>query len=433
MNLENVTVSAVNTVTSIRTEAVTGTDGSFVLYLEAGTYTITYFLSGYVSETVPNIVVGVGGLILDNKVLYPPAQLTGTIYTQTDTGTDLSFTPLTGALVRVSRSGSDITSALSDSTGKYQFTLASGTYSIDVSKEGYIATTVANVALPASGKTLDVTILKYPAIRGTIVARDSAGGSPAGLAGVNVQATNTTTNKIYRTTTNESGQYFLTVDPSAGALGDPYDMSFTKELYQEVPRVGDPAVRVTVEKKDVVQDVSMYRLVLKGFVYKSDGTPLEGCRVLASGTAGNPTITYNALTTTTGEYEILIPATPFFSVSFDKPGYKKLTGELTTNGNMAYDVTLFQFSSISGYVLASGTNAAIVGANVRILDDGTGNIVTSAISDAKGYYFIDTLPNGTYGFSVLANGYRTKEGAAAGTEVILDNARIKDFYLDSAP
>lgn len=311
---------------------------------------------------------------------------------------------------------------------------ASGTYSIDVSKEGYVATTVANVALPASGKTLDVTILKYPAIKGTIVARDSAGGSPAGLAGVNVQATNTTTNKIYRTTTNDSGQYFLTVDPSTGALGDPYDMSFTKELYQEVPRIGDPAVRVTVEKKDVVQDVSMYRLVLSGFVYKSDGTPLEGCRVLASGTAWNPTITYNALTTTTGGYEILIPATPFFSVSFEKPGYKKLTGELTTNGNMAYDVTLFQFSSISGYVLASGTNAAIVGANVRILDDGPNEtIVTSAITDAKGYYFIDNLPNDTYAFSVLASGYRTQEGAAAGTVKIEDNARIKDFYLVTAP
>lgn len=430
--LDNVTVSAVNRETRERTESKSDHEGIFSLPLEEGAYDITYLLTGYVSVTLTDQNVGPEGLIIANQVLYPPAKLKGIIYTPANSGTDETLSPLAGVLIRVSdESGRDIASVDSGTEGAYTIPLPAGTYSLAISKEGYVATDVANVVVPVTGKNLNVTILLIPAIKGTIFDGSASGGS-TGLKDVNIEVINAE-GKIFRAVTNNEGKYYLPVDPPVDPNGDPHQMTFTKDLYHGVPRPGDAPVFVNIGAKGIVQDMTMYRLTLSGFVYASNGTGISGCLVLASGTAGSPTREFQTRTSSSGDYVIEIPSSTSFNVSFSMAGYKTLIGEqLVTGGDMAYDVTLYKFSSISGYVLASGTHNAVIGADVRVLDSVSNDYVTGALSDEKGYYHIDNLKNGTYGFSVQAMTYKTKEGAAAGQETVNNNGRIKDFILDPA-
>jgi len=434
--LPDATVSAVNQTTSVRSETKTGTDGSFKLNLEPGTYDITFFLSGYVGTTTTKLVP-LTGLFMDNVTLYPPSLptgLSGTIYSS------VTFTAVYGALVElIGTGGAEVGSTLSDSsTGEYKFSnLSPGSYSLKITKEGFIPAT-ASVDIPVTGKIQNVTIFSYPAITGTIKSFNSAVPPILEvLADVNIRAENALdSSKIFQTTTDSSGKYRLTVDPNAT-----YAISFTKNLYQTVLLETVPGVSanaVIVKTSDVIQDLTMDRLVLKGFVYKTSGTGLSDCLVEASGTILYPSTQFSTRSTSDGSYEIYIPS-PEFTVRFLKEGYDTSSKTMTTNGNMALDVTLSQNSSISGYVLASPSMPPVAGAEIRVLKEeviGSGNftvLVKSVISGEDGHYSVN-LPDGTYGFSVIKADYKVLNASIPADRVTVtqNTPKTKDFILEKS-
>ncbi|MFZ4773709.1 MAG: carboxypeptidase regulatory-like domain-containing protein [Terrimicrobiaceae bacterium] len=447
--LPDVTVSAVNQTTSLRTEATSGATGSFKLYLEPGIYDISYSLSGRIGTTTVQTVTA-NGLVLPNQVLYSPPVLSGIIWTPEISASDNmptgNFIGIE-ALVRLKKNGVEIDSDISSGstptiiTGKYLFTLdAAGTYDLEITKEGYIASSVS-ITVPVSGAIKDVTILPRPAIKGKILELDTT-QTPAttkDLADVNVRAENALDPlKVFQTKTKSDGTYSLTVDPNAD-----YNLSFTKDLYQTIPKTTgiQTPILIAVKTSNVNRDLTMYRLRLNGFIYETDGiTGLPDCVIEASGTSEFVFSTRSGLTgTDKGKYGIDVPS-PQFNVKFSKTGYKPLTvSNVLADGNMVLDVTLSQYSSVSGYVFdASGAVviSAGIGAEVFVLKDTGGGfttVVKSVKSDSKGRYSVDLTSPGTYQFSLVCAGYTTLDADIAHQVIINNDAQLMNFIMIKRP
>lgn len=78
--------------------------------------------------------------------------------------------------------------------------------------------------------------------------------------------------------------------------------------------------------------------------------------------------------------------------------------------------------SLEGVVVADGSGEAIEGATVTVLEDGTGEVVTSARTDADGSFRIVTLVEGTYDVELSADGYLTaaRDDVAIATDTATD-------------
>jgi len=72
-------------------------------------------------------------------------------------------------------------------------------------------------------------------------------------------------------------------------------------------------------------------------------------------------------------------------------------------------------AALSGQILSAEANAPVSGVVVRMVDPGTGDLYTSAPTDDKGEFEIDSLPAATYALSV-----QQEQGVyVAGTHVVL--------------
>ena len=72
-------------------------------------------------------------------------------------------------------------------------------------------------------------------------------------------------------------------------------------------------------------------------------------------------------------------------------------------------------AALSGQILSAEANAPVSGVVVRMVDPGTGDLYTSAPTDDKGAFEIDSLPAATYALSV-----QQEQGVyVAGSHVIL--------------
>ena len=72
-------------------------------------------------------------------------------------------------------------------------------------------------------------------------------------------------------------------------------------------------------------------------------------------------------------------------------------------------------AALSGQILSAEANAPVSGVVVRMVDPGTGDLYTSAPTDDKGGFEIDSLPAATYALSV-----QQEQGVyVAGTHVVL--------------
>lgn len=139
------------TVTAGGKSAVTGTDGKYEFALAAGTYTVTASKSGYASSSLSKTVTA-------GQTIWGSMNLTANATTGTLSGV---VSAQGGAAI----SGATVTAggktSTTDGSGSFSFTLAAGSYALNVSKQGFAPhassrsvtagnTTSANVALVAS-------------------------------------------------------------------------------------------------------------------------------------------------------------------------------------------------------------------------------------------------------------------------------------------
>ena len=120
-------------------QTISDNSGNYSIQLATGTYNITAFLTGYVTQTQSGQVVTSGQTTTVNfALLATPTiqQSTGTIagkVTKSD-GT----TAIPGAIIRALQNGTTVTQTISDSSGNYSMQIATGTYNITISSTGYV-------------------------------------------------------------------------------------------------------------------------------------------------------------------------------------------------------------------------------------------------------------------------------------------------------
>jgi PKD repeat protein len=130
-------------------------EGNFTVSLPNGTYHLTVAAPGYVSDnksvTVNGRSVATGHIVLAKT--NPTFPVTGRV-------TDLSDTPLAGAIVAYSLEGKP-KSVISDADGYFTALVPDGTYTLNVSASGYIS---ESVKVTVDGAAVDVGRIALPEI-----------------------------------------------------------------------------------------------------------------------------------------------------------------------------------------------------------------------------------------------------------------------------
>jgi Carboxypeptidase regulatory-like domain len=160
--LGGVTVSVAGGAKPVTTQSLTaGTVGSYELsgLTTPGSYTVTFSLAGYISQTVAVTLTSSGSATNVDATL---AVATGTV---TGSVTSAAGGPLTGATVSVTngQSTQSTTSSTSPPGGYSIAGLAAGSYSITYSLTGYISTTALVTVTTGQTATQSVTLTPDPA------------------------------------------------------------------------------------------------------------------------------------------------------------------------------------------------------------------------------------------------------------------------------
>ncbi len=177
-----------------------------------GTYSLTFSDSGYVTQTVPAVVVASGNTTLVGSVaLTEDGEITGTVADQQ------TAVPITGATVTCG-GGCPTTTATTDTSGTFAFTdVPNGaSYSITVSAPGYVTQTITGVAVTGPNDTSEsIALTEVGGVSGTVAA--------AGTLTPIQNASVTCTCQAGSLTTDPSGAYAFT----QVAPGAPYTISVT--------------------------------------------------------------------------------------------------------------------------------------------------------------------------------------------------------------
>jgi len=178
--------------------------------------------------------------------------------------------------------------------------------------------------------SLDKEYYTYTAIAGIVTEQ----GTSAPLSGVLVQATKAgSTAIVASTTTNESGQYALTIDRNAT-----YNVKFTKSGYDEQMRenisVAESVVGVAVTMV-LSSEPPTFAIIAGTVVEQGTNALLSGVQVQATKT-GSTTVVASATTNTSGQYSLTLNINETYNLKFTKSGYEEQT---KVNVNLV-DVTM---------------------------------------------------------------------------------------------
>ena len=353
-----------------------GTDGIYsVSGLRAGQYNITVTKSGYVTYENQSIYVATGGTIWENGTLVGGV-LAGNV-------TDNAGRSIADASVRLSKSGTEIRSALSSSDGSFELSsIAAGTYDLTVSNGGYLQNST-NVHIAAGQTIYKDVVLTGGSICGSI--QDDAG---RGIADATIELLGTD----YTGNSNRSGNYSV----DGVAEGD-YYIRATHEGY--ITSTSENTVHIS-PGETTLHNFTLRGGTLTGII--DNGTsPLRGVNVTIILTTG---VNLTAETDDSGRYIIKGVPGGVYAMTAGLAGYHNSTigGIVITAGETAtQDVTMEELQGkISGCVRSS--TGPIEGARVWVnIPDG----IKFSYTGADGNYTITDVPAGIYNVTAEKSGY----------------------------
>ena len=267
----------------------TNGDGLYSLIVLPGTYNLTVTKEGYFTNTT-SVTVNSGDIHTANFTIIKYGTITGTVYDET-TGE-----PVEGANVTANPT------TITGPEGTYSLNVVPGTYTVTVTKEGYVTNTTEVTVGPGETRTIDFIISELATITGVVT--DVITEDP-------VEGATVTANPS--TTTGSDGRYLLSVPPGT------YTLTISKQGYVTI--VITP---VTVDPGDTyTADVTVSTGIITGVVTDEETEdPIEGA-----------TITADGATDTTGPDGIYMlnvePGT--YTLTVTSKGYKKKTSSVTVD------------------------------------------------------------------------------------------------------
>jgi hypothetical protein len=372
-NLRDVRVVVIETSSGVRRDSVTtGSDGTFNIGLQPGTYTIRAQRPGYSVENTP-ITVEIGQNLtgIDFALRENFALLQGI-------ARDGDGNPIDNVFVNLlSQQGQGGTTS-TDQNGGYSISrLIGGTYTLSFSKTGYIGQ--SRTISITDGTFTDQNVV-LQAATGSIagVITDAVSGSPVDDADIIVRGD---AGVDFQTTTDDSGRYSVSNLPPAN-----YEIVVSRTGFA----APDPLQVVLTPENLLVTDADIDQLipnnaVISGVVRNAAGlSPLLGVQVNVSGPAGAG----SARTSNTGE----------FTIDNLGPGAYTVTTQLSN------------FSSVTQNVeLVASQQASLTFDKLR--DNGR---ITGRVTDQQGQ-ILTVIPEVV--ISSDRNQYRVRAGADGRFEV----------------
>ncbi|KYC53794.1 MAG: PEGA domain protein [Candidatus Methanofastidiosum methylothiophilum] len=290
-------------------------------------------------------------------------------------------------------------SANSNSRGEVLFeNISEGTYTITISKSGYV-TIIENVDItPLASKTFYMRHDGFKIISGQVY-KDSNDNKTfetgeLGIADATVKVTNIATNETFSVNSDQTGQFRIEV-PDAQNYN--VKVNYSQSDY-ELP--------TSVTPKDTVDYSITIPLIIKGEVYgkltNDEGKPLFGIQVFLKGTAV-------AYTTTDlgGFFRFVVkPGTYFVEVEF--MDYEKFTTEpfnLEQEQQKEVTIVLAKQKGSLNYEIRTEDGKALTEVDAEIIKTGSGTVV-ERITKPNGT--IQLIP-GVYTLKADAKGYDPSE------------------------
>jgi hypothetical protein len=147
--------------TTVVAETTTGAEGTYALYVPAGTYTLTFSLATYQSVTINQLAVGPGNVTRNADLKRLPA-CTGTV--TTDHATAL----LAGVLVTATNGTTVVAQTTTGTDGTYALYLPAGTYTLTFSLDTYQSVTLNQLAVGPGNVTRNVNLEGLHSNTGTV-------------------------------------------------------------------------------------------------------------------------------------------------------------------------------------------------------------------------------------------------------------------------
>ncbi len=314
---------------------------------------------------------------------------------------EVNGTPIPDAQIRLTlqsdpnyqRSGN------SNSRGELLFeNIAEGTYSVTISKNGFV-TLIENINIaPIDSKTFYLKHIGFKIISGNVY-KDSNENNifetgEVGIANVIVKATNVTTNETYSVSTDEKGQFRIEIPD---AQNYKIEVSYSTSKY-ELPS--------TITPIDIVDYSINIPLTIKGEVYgkvtTDDDKPLFAIQVFLKGT----TVSYTS-TDLGGFFRFSVkPGTYFVEVEF--MDYEKYTSEsfnLESEDQKEVTIVLSKQKGTLTYEIKTEDGKALSEVEAEIIKTGSGALVEK-ITKPNGT--IQLVP-GVYTLKADAKGYDPSE------------------------
>lgn len=370
-NPEGIIVSVYKGTTLISASKTTNTGVLTITKLEQGDdYKVVASCEGYSSVEVNNIAVAicVGTELSLGKLSNRYGAISGVVVNQDNT-------PIENAVVSLTRNDGAEYTVFTDSNGAFSKTDVVGTYSIIVTKEGFMPTTLESkytVESKKETKINDSIVLytKFATINGSVKYGDVADAS-------NISVTiENSVGIISSVTTSSEGLFNFTVE--AGTYTIRANATGYEESVKEISVVANTTYAPKLESL-----ISRYGII-SGKVTDSNSNPVEGATVLINGDNGS---SYSKITLSDGSFseKVLVGS---YSVSISKVDYK------TTTLTLKYTVLSSKTTSVEDIALTS--QFSLINGKVSLIDGSTPEGISVVISDSNGTA-IDTTTTGTDG------------------------------------
>ena len=353
--------------------------GQYSLSLGSGTFTLSASKSGYTNQADVQVSLTVGETVsgVDFTLVPNPSSVSGRVTTDGVNG-------VAGATVT-----NGTVTATTTSTGNFNLSLPEGTHTLYATKPGY-ATSESQVITLSPGQTLTGLDFRITPNAATITGTVTGNGLPVFQATITVSGDNGS----FQTTTNEQGQYSISLSPGT------YNVTATKSGYLD----GTPQ-QVVANPGQTVPDIDfqlvLNKATLSGVVKNQSGDLLRNVTI----TAVNVNDAQDQSSTTTnvsGEYTLKVTAGKAYKLTAVKDGYaaaEVTLGTLSAGSATTQNFTLTSLpSSIAGTVRDTKGNA-LADVLIRAGQDST-------LTNHLGKYVL-YLSAGTVDVSAAKAGYET--------------------------
>ncbi len=362
--------------TDILTNSVSNTTttatGNFAISLPKSSYRVNVSKPGYLSPAQTTISVDTGQVILSTAFILTldNASISGVI--KNDEGEAVQL-----AKVRATK-GAIVQETNSDASGNYSFALTSGTWTVEVSKTGFVSPPAKTITLSSGQNSQNQNFILVPRanqVSGYVYRVLSGTGqtSTVPFAGVEVKATPASGQTI-TTTTGPLGQYSFSLKSgtyviSASATG------YTPNTSTQI------TVTVGQTLNGVDFTMSPNPSSVSGVITQTGGA------LLGDATISNGTV--STLSLGTGNYQLSLPAGTH-TLTVTKSGF--ITPATVT-------VSLTHGQSLSGINFQLSPNAATITGSVLSAGLPLANASVTAVSGTQSYT-VTSDGNGQYQFNI---------------------------------